>query len=247
MDVSHNVEGQLPKKILRLTVPEDMYVVGRNPLHWIAANLSMIRPAVASFRHLACNAALALWFVFCVVGFAMLVSYSQTPGVQEQPPLAASGPESPASAAYRMVVAIHPKCVCSRATAKELAKILRDNSAKIACQILMYQPADASSEFGETWLMRQLAELPNTTISVDSEGRQAASLGMHTSGAVVLYGAAREPLFYGGITAARGHEGDSVGSESILSLVQNNPPITTCTKVYGCPLQSHATLLEQGD
>lgn len=201
----------------------------------MAPDTTRLRPG-----RLVAIAALALWSAASVVGFAMLIGYTQTPGALQHPPREKLDLGWHPSAPYRLVVAIHPQCTCSRATASELARILRDHSNLLACKILMYQPAGAPNTFGETWLMERLAELPNTIIDVDVDGQQASSLGMRTSGSVVLYDFAGNQQFYGGITVARGHEGNSVGAESILSIIQNSPPATTCTEVYGCPLQQAA-------
>ncbi|MCO6044530.1 hypothetical protein NG895_11495 [Aeoliella sp. ICT_H6.2] len=190
---------------------------------------------------LACIAALVIWLASSVVGFSMLVAYSQSPGTLETPPLDALDVDWHPRTPFRLFVAIHPQCTCSRATANELARILHDHSDVLACKVLMYQPESAPREFGETWLMSHLATLPNTTIVRDVEGRTARTLGMRTSGSVVLYGPTGSALFYGGITVARGHEGDSVGSQCILSLLENQPPATTSTDVYGCPLERPAT------
>jgi len=69
---------------------------------------------------------------------------------------------------------------------------------------------------------------------------------------VLLYDAAGALRFSGGITAARGHEGDSMGAAAILSLLSAASPAVTAAlapearqtalraaPVFGCPLEEH--------
>jgi hypothetical protein len=64
----------------------------------------------------------------------------------------------------------------------------------------------------------------------------AAKLGMKTSGAMALFDRNGIPVFCGGITTGRGHEGPSAGATAILALVSHDRTTTTRTQVYGCPL-----------
>jgi hypothetical protein len=52
---------------------------------------------------------------------------------------------------------------------------------------------------------------------------------------VVLYNAAGALLFSGGITAARGHEGDNAGREMVLAHLAANDAGRRAP-VFGCPL-----------
>ncbi|MEZ5973957.1 MAG: hypothetical protein R3E96_03675 [Planctomycetota bacterium] len=65
----------------------------------------------------------------------------------------------------------------------------------------------------------------------------AARFGAHTSGAVVLYSEEGRLQFQGGVTAARAHEGDNLGRESLLSLYGGSGQVVAHTPVFGCPLQ----------
>jgi hypothetical protein len=67
-------------------------------------------------------------------------------------------------------------------------------------------------------------------------GREAASFGAETSGHVVSYTPDGSLRFRGGITVARGHEGDNRGKETVLSLIAGSRPSTEQHPVYGCPL-----------
>ena len=71
-----------------------------------------------------------------------------------------------------------------------------------------------------------------------SSGETAASsFAVATSGGVVLYNARGRLLFKGGITAARGHEGDSFGQERIASLLTTGAADRAAAPVFGCALE----------
>jgi hypothetical protein len=182
---------------------------------------------------------LGVWIVACAAGFVSLLTYSQTPGPNLVPKaLHNIQVEWPRKRDFLLVVAIHPRCVCSEATATELQRLLDKTNDEVECRVLCYQPNSAGSDFANTPLFKQLAQLPNTTMVTDSDGSMASLLGMQTSGALALFDKAGHPLFCGGITPARGHEGPSAGANAILALASGDRPTTTRTRAYGCPLLS---------
>ena len=63
----------------------------------------------------------------------------------------------------------------------------------------------------------------------------AALLGARTSGHVVAYDPAGSRVFSGGITASRGHEGDSAGHESLVAGITAAAP-RSYASVFGCTL-----------
>ena len=58
-----------------------------------------------------------------------------------------------------------------------------------------------------------------------------------TSGSCFLYDAHGKLLFSGGITSARGHEGDNAGRDAIVKLVHGRPAPQQQTDVFGCALR----------
>mgnify|MGYP003481610416 FL=1 len=59
---------------------------------------------------------------------------------------------------------------------------------------------------------------------------------MHTSGTVVLYSPEGHVEFFGGITLARGHWGDSLGSNMIHAIMGGQFPSRVSPPVYGCEI-----------
>jgi hypothetical protein len=52
----------------------------------------------------------------------------------------------------------------------------------------------------------------------------------------MLYGSEGNLLFSGGITAARGHEGDNAGRSAIISCLTKSEAERNQTPVFGCSL-----------
>jgi hypothetical protein len=182
---------------------------------------------------------IVFWLALTVTGLAVLTVYSLTPGASH-PPLdwnEASLPGELPEGKHLLVMALHPHCPCSRASLGELARLLRLVHPQLACQILVYSPAENDLHWQTTDLLRTAAALPETQLVADREGRLAARLGMHTSGAVVLYDPYGAAQFYGGITASRNHHGDNQGGDAIRALVEGESPALRQTLVYGCPIQ----------
>jgi hypothetical protein len=95
---------------------------------------------------------------------------------------------------------------------------------------------DADAEWVRTDLWRHAAAMPGVSVHEDPGGGTATLFGAATSGQVVVYSSAGQLLFQGGITASRGHEGWSAGSESVVAMVRGASAETTATPVFGCPL-----------
>ena len=66
--------------------------------------------------------------------------------------------------------------------------------------------------------------------------RRGARFHVTTSGQTLLYSAAGELLFSGGITFARGHAGDNAGRTAIESYSAGDSPGYRQTPVFGCPI-----------
>jgi hypothetical protein len=197
----------------------------------------MLPETSSKFGLLTTFSLLGVWIVACAVGFYVLLSYSQTPGPDLVPEALHNVPgQWPRKRNFLLVVAIHPRCVCSQATAAELQRLLDKTNDEVECRVLCYQPTSVGNDFANTAVIEQLAQLPNTTMVTDADGVTALLLGMKTSGAMALFDKEGKPVFCGGITIARGHEGPSAGANAILALVSHDRPTTTRTHVYGCPL-----------
>ena len=164
---------------------------------------------------------LGLWGALTLCGFASLAMYSQTPGESAFPPdretvgLPFAAPQDK----YLLLMGVHPKCPCTRASLGELARIVRFAEGKLACKVLVFQPENATNDWQETDLVSAAKALTDTQVVFDERGTIIADLNMATSGSVVLYDPSGSPVFFGGITAARNHHGDNLGSDAILAIL----------------------------
>src|SRR5882762_11463884 len=119
-----------------------------------------------------------LWLGLIVVGYAWLLRYSFAVGKAATAPgtiphgLASSAP----SARPQLLLALHPRCPCSRATLTELAKILSRAANACDVTVLLYRPADKPDSWLEGALLDTCRQL-NCRICPDPDGRLAASLG----------------------------------------------------------------------
>ena len=185
---------------------------------------------------------IVLWGMLTATGFAALAVYCLTPGELGAPPHwdSVSLPFTLPEEKHLLVMAIHPKCPCTRASLGELARLIRFAEDKLTCQLLVYQPTNAAKGWQQTALVRSGKKITDTELFYDIKGKLASQLGMTTSGSVVLYSPNGAPVFYGGITVSRNHHGDNLGSDAILSIISGTGADTRHTPVYGCSIQESA-------
>jgi hypothetical protein len=103
--------------------------------------------------------------------------------------------------------------------------------------LLFVKPDGTGDGFDDTDLMRSARAIPDVDVRVDDRGAEAAQFRAATSGQTLLYDARGHLLFAGGITVARGHEGENAGVTRIVSLIKSGISDGAATAVYGCPLQ----------
>ncbi len=92
-------------------------------------------------------------------------------------------------------------------------------------------------------MLTRVSLIPRKSCSWSSEdGDEARRFGAATSGHVMLYDAAGRLHFSGGITPARGHEGDSLGRDAVIDLIEAYRSAgRRCSPVFGCPLATPRT------
>jgi hypothetical protein len=129
---------------------------------------------------------------------------------------------------------VHPKCPCTRASLAELER-LQAQSPQLDLRIVTLLPEAAGSGWSETPLSRRARELPDALVIKDPTGREASRFRVRTSGETLLYDPSGRLAFQGGITLARGHEGDNAGADAILALASGSSAPATCP-VFGCSL-----------
>jgi hypothetical protein len=181
-----------------------------------------------------------IWVAAVVAGLAALQEYKSRPGSTGRTPSVLPNEHQLQSAGRaRLMMFVHPKCPCSRASLGELAEIAARESSKVAVDVVFVKPPGAGDDWAKSSLRDLAAQIPGARL-VDDDGTLARRFGAETSGYVVLYDADGKLLFSGGITRSRGHEGESPGRQAICALLDGNSDTAAEAKtpVYGCPLFS---------
>jgi hypothetical protein len=181
-------------------------------------------------------AAFVLWAAAVAAGFWGLWSYASIPGVSEGAPhvwpTESSVPRTPGR--WTLVMFVHPKCPCTRASLAELER-LQAQSPQIDLRVVALLPEGAGSDWNDSPLCRRASLLPGAIAIADAADCEVQRFRVRTSGETLLYDPAGRLAFQGGITLARGHEGDNAGANAILALVSGSSAPATCP-VFGCSL-----------
>lgn len=199
----------------------------------------MIRPAALLLPIL-----VAGWAVAVADGAGRLWDYSAAPGVASVAPerLPAGIAAAPAGG-YRLLAFFHPRCPCSRASVRELAEVLSDADVPVDATAHFLVPAGEAPDWAETGLWRSAVAVPGLRSAADPGGATAGRFGVATSGAVLLYDARGRLAFSGGVTAGRGHEGDSPGNLALRAVLTGDSAASARPSeaaVFGCGLRPPA-------
>jgi hypothetical protein len=186
---------------------------------------------------------IVLWAIALAIGFKLIAAYEYGPGTAASAPSAwpASSPLTPDGIRPTLVLFVHPQCPCSRATVAELSRILVEARNQFSAVAFVYSPADELDAWSKSDLTEQLRGLPGVRVMADSEGAIANRFGAVTSGQVMLFGARGDLQFSGGITGARGHEGDNAGRRAVVARITGRETGLAKASVFGCSLRDEIT------
>ena len=142
-----------------------------------------------------------------------------------------------------LIVAVHPRCPCTRATASELARLLarsgRVGGVAPRLVLLAYRPREArpgDTGWEDTTTLAAFGAIPGVRRIDDPGGTLARRLGAYTSGHVLIYGPDGRLRFSGGITSGRGHEGSNCGSDAALDALVGWTGAVAESSTFGCPI-----------
>jgi hypothetical protein len=189
-------------------------------------------------NRLALAAAGALWLLTIGAGVGLLWNYESTPGTAAATPdrWPSGSRIEPAADRPTLVMLAHPHCPCTRASINELARLMTQAQGRVSAYVLFVKPQGFSDGWVQSELWASAAAIPGVTPVLDDGGVEAVRFHAATSGQTVLYDAAGNLLFSGGITNARGHAGDNAGRAAIVSLLTSDEAEERDTPVFGCPL-----------
>jgi len=177
----------------------------------------------------------AFWLASIAYGFWDIREFESSPGAaMGAPSIWPSTSRIPAPRGEtRVVIFVHPKCSCTRASLEELATL----GARIPGPVSVWVVIEESQEVAFSSLPGASAiNVLHVTETHDPQGVEARLFGALTSGHVVVYDSSGKLRFSGGITGARGHVGDNWGAKRLTNAVAHPELAATTHGVYGCPL-----------
>ncbi|RNC82798.1 MAG: hypothetical protein ED559_13820 [Phycisphaera sp.] len=182
------------------------------------------------------------WGAAVALLLLILIKYNQIPGAIAKPPAILDDSFPLDDSRYTLFIAVHPKCPCTSASLYELERLIARSHDSLVVHAYVYRPSGQPSGWIDLEPLASLAMLDSVSWEWDVDGKAAQKLGSLTSGSVVLYGPDGQPLYWGGITSARGHAGDNAGSDSILQVLRHGTVRPSTGPVYGCELIGSAKL-----
>jgi hypothetical protein len=115
-----------------------------------------------------------------------------------------------------------------------------DCQDRVAIRIVFVRPHGLPDGWERTELFSTAQGIPGSDVSCDPDCREARRFGAATSGETFLYSADGRLLFQGGMTASRGHEGESIGRTTLIALIAGRRVDCRRSPVFGCALRNQS-------
>jgi hypothetical protein len=194
------------------------------------------------------------WIKICVVlswvgavfwVMSLIGRYEGTPGeaatVPTQWPQNCSIKPNPAK--QTLLFFLHPRCACSLASMQEFKHALQHfartanlSSENIDINCVFTCPDTNYTEWTNTVLVNRAREIPDATIRFDRNGTIINQFHVTTSGHVLLYSKNGKLMYSGGVTLARGHEGNNKNREAFENAMSDSTTSSDECPVFGCKL-----------
>jgi hypothetical protein len=130
----------------------------------------------------------------------------------------------------------HPQCVCTRASLVELDRLRGRFQGRLSVYVVLLRPAEGGAEWDKSDIWDKAVAMPEVTALRDADGLEAARFGVATSGHTLVYDARGRLLFSGGLTAARGREGEAKSAGQIAALLTTGKADRNVSPIFGCAL-----------
>jgi hypothetical protein len=187
--------------------------------------------------------ALIVWFLAVLAAFGFVWRYKTQPGPntnapRQWPRVAAI---VPAQDKANLVMFVHPHCPCSRASVAELARLAVEIGGRAQIHVVLVRPRGTDPGFEDGTLAERARAITGARVVVDDAAVEAERFGAQTSGAVVLYTRTGELAFSGGLTTARGHEGEGPAHAKIRSVLAGSDMTAATAPTFGCELEQIKT------
>ncbi|HEX6160075.1 MAG TPA: RedB protein [Thermoanaerobaculia bacterium] len=183
------------------------------------------------------TAAAMIWAGTVAAAYRAVRLFESTPGMSANAPR--SWPDASAirraKGEWSLVMLVHPRCSCSRASVQELQAVIEKAPAAVRTHVLVYRPESFAKGWEQTDVVASASRLRRANVRIDENGREAQLFGGFTSGQTLLYDDRGTLRFAGGITSLRGHAGLNRGRADIIDIVNRRAEAGT-HPVFGCAI-----------
>lgn len=186
---------------------------------------------------------LGVWLIAIVATTAWVWRYKRTAG-----PVGAVPGQWPAVTALshdrfrpQLTLFLHPRCACSRASLAELSQLVSMTQGRTAIAIVFGLPSGAPGSWSQGELWDTARAIRGARVIPDQDCRESVRFGALTSGHVTLYDTSGVLMFAGGMTPARGHQGNNPGFDRLCAVILGHEPRRRSSPVFGCALAAAPT------
>lgn len=177
------------------------------------------------------------WLFTLTVGVCLVFKYDSVPGLTATPSIGwpANSNITHSSTNNTLVMLLHPKCPCSRASLHQVAT-LTTNDNSLQCIFLVYSPTQFPKGWEKTDIWYLAAEVPGAQIVSDIDGEEAKKFGGITSGQTYIFDRKGILKYSGGLTEGRGHVGECRNLDLAVKALKSGTSAASGA-VYGCPIE----------
>src|SRR5881409_3333569 len=117
-------------------------------------------------------AGILFWLSSVSAGLLLLLGYSNSPGASRAAPRCWPAQSQIPHDANRstLLLFVHPRCPCSRATLGELNALLAHCPGQIDAHVLFLRPEGTAEDWVKTDLWRAASAIPGVTVHCDNAG-----------------------------------------------------------------------------
>jgi|SRR5579875_3847324 len=191
---------------------------------------------------------LGAWGLSVTIGMLLMGAYAASPGDAGSVPA-----RWPAGGAVRLdgrrptlLIFLHPRCPCSRASLDELSMILDRCGDRVSAHAVVFRPHPEQEDWVASAFEAVLAEIPSLVVHPDRGGDEARRYGVTTSGHVLLFDTRGNLIFSGGITPGRGERGDGASRAALLGRIRGQSREGPEPPVFGCSLRTPRPARDSG-
>lgn len=182
-------------------------------------------------------AAALVWASTVAAAYRAIRLFETTPGMDANAPAQWPGASTirRTQGEWSLVMLVHPKCSCSRASVTELQAVIEKVPPRVRPYVLVYKPKGVAPGWEQTDVVQSATRLRRANVIYDENGREADLFGGFTSGQTFVYDDAGKLRFAGGITSLRGHAGINRGRMDIINIASSRSG-SGSHPVFGCAI-----------